>query len=203
MLVDKSSLSTQMHEHQNIKRLGFPRVEDWDNIYRYDQGKFLTEIRNSMIDMDDQTIPQKVKDDIEFTIDMNDGEKHLIEVDVKRNETRVKELKKLRQTKLEESKANDTDFIDSDVLIFYIDALSRPGLARSLPKFYKWLSQFVNGNPDTQAYQFFRYHSVKDNTYLNNHALYYGTMGDFENDTNNVFQFFSDNGFITGLIRDQ
>ena len=202
MTVDKSSLSEELQGRQIIKRLGFPRVEDWESVYRYDQGEFLRKVRDSMIDMNDQNIPQEVKDNVEFTINMADNQKHLLEIDVKRNETRANELKVLRE-KMFQNGGNDTDFIDSDILVFYIDGFSRQSLARSTPKLYKWLSRFVDEDPETDAYQFFRYHDVKDNTYLNNHALYFGTMGEIVDDTNNVFQYFSDKGFITSLIRDQ
>ena len=127
-----------------------------------------------------------------------------MEIDVKRNETRVEELKKIRADFLKSKEGDSTvDVIDHNILIFYIDTMSRPHLERMLPKFYQYLGKFVHNDPDVQAYQFFRYHSVRYNTYENNHAMYYGTMGDFQDDTHNVFKHFSDSGYITALIRDQ
>lgn len=203
MTVDKGSLNENLH-HKDIKTLGFPRVEDWPNSYRIDQWQFLLDIRDRMIDMDDPNVSQEIKDSVEFTIDMSRHDEHLLNIDVKRNETRATELKALRSKVLENAKSDPSiEIVDTNFLIMYIDGFSRPSLKRMLPKFNKYLEQFVEGNSDSQAYQFFRYHNIKDNTYYNNHALYYGIMGDFTNDTNNVFQYFSQNGFVTGLIRDQ
>jgi hypothetical protein len=203
MTVKKDTLAGNLH-HSKTTKLGFPRVEDWDGKYRFDQEKYLLAVRDNMIDMDDPNVSQSIKDEVEFTVDMSRKREHLLELNVRRNETRAQELIKIRKEVLAKAGQNsEVDIIDQNLLIFYVDALSRPNLERMLPKFNEYLGQFVHDDEDSQAFQYFRYHSVRFNTYKNNHAMYFGVMGNFEDDTKNVFQYFSDNGFVTALARDQ
>ena len=201
VIVDSLPLYLQ---NRTIKTLGYPRIEDYDNKYRYDQEAFMWKVREEVIDMDDPQIPEEVKSNIEFTVDLTTPNNHTLNFQVKRNETRVDELKQKRTDFLSKIKDDETvDLIDTDVFIFYVDGLSRTNLKRQLPKFFEWLGQFVDSEDETiDAYQFFRFQTVKENTYKANHAMWYGIEGYIKNDSENLFQNFSNNGYITGFARD-
>ena len=54
--------------------------------------------------MDDPSISQNIKDNIEITVDLQDNEFNKIEIDVKRNDSRVEEIKKIRKQVMEKIK---------------------------------------------------------------------------------------------------
>ena len=96
--------------------------------------------------MDDTEIPQSVKDNIEFVLDVSNSDSHILHVELKKNHARAEEAKKLRAKILEEDKANGNDQrIDKDVLIIYIDNISRPHFHRKLKNLEKWLNQYAEG----------------------------------------------------------
>lgn len=69
MTLHKNTLPKELQD-SHTQHLGFPRIEDWDNINRVDQLQFLSNVRGNMIDMDSSQIDQSVKDSVEFTINM-------------------------------------------------------------------------------------------------------------------------------------
>ena len=90
--------------------------------------------------MDDPDVPQNVKDNIEFVLDVSNDNSHILHVDLKKNYTRSEEAKQLRSKILEEDKVNgNKERIDKDVLVFYIDNISRANFHRKLKKLSKWL----------------------------------------------------------------
>ena len=95
--------------------------------------------------MDDPDVPQSVKDNIEFVLDVSNDNSHILHVDLKKNYTRSEEAKQLRSKILEEDKVNgNKERIDKDVLVFYIDNISRPNFHRKLKKLSKWLGQYAD-----------------------------------------------------------
>ena len=55
--------------------------------------------------MDDPDVPQNVKDNIEFVLDVSNNNSHILHVDLKKNYTRSEEAKQLRSKILEEEKS--------------------------------------------------------------------------------------------------
>ena len=198
------TLPEHLRNKTDLKTLGFQRIENYSNAQRIDNNILMASVRNDVIDMDDPDVPQEIKDSIEFTLNMTDPLKNELNVTLKRNETRAQEQMKLRKKILAKDKAQgNKDRIDKDVFILYIDNLSRANFKRKLPKVSKWLNQFVNSDDDDlELFQFFRYHSVFYNTINNNDALWYGQVGAVEDMSQNVFDEFGRNGYITGLFKD-
>lgn len=186
-----------------MKLLGYPRMENYTHNQRKSTDIFMETVRNGMIDMHDPEVPQAIKDNIEFTLNIEDKEKSEIFINLKKNETRSKQQKILRDQILKEDKRLNRTRVDKNVLILYIDNLSRNNFLRKLPKTSEWLTQFVDApeNP-FELFQFFRYTSVDPHTRLNNNAMYFGEIGPVKNTSNNVFEQFSKNGYITGFFQD-
>ena len=96
------------------------------------------------IDMEDPEVSQNIKDNIEFILDISNEDSHILHVDLKKNYTRAEEAKKIRKKILDDdiSKGN-VQRIDKDVLIIYIDNISRPHFHRKMKKLDKWISQYA------------------------------------------------------------
>ena len=96
--------------------------------------------------MDDPEVPQSVKDNIEFIIDVSHEKSHIIHVELKKNHTRAEEAKQIRNKVLEQDKTNgNNQRIDKDVLIIYTDNISRVHFHRKMKKLDKWLNQYAEG----------------------------------------------------------
>ena len=75
---------------------------------------------------------------------------------------------------------------------------------RNFPETKKTLEQYVDTNgSDIELFQHFRYHSVYLKTHKNNEAMYFGQIGTIHDTSQNVFDKFSENGYITGFYVDQ
>ena len=91
----------------------------------------------------------------------------------------------------------------NNVLILYFDNLSRAHFFRKLPKTAEWISKFVdNQQSQYSTFQYFRYHSAYYNTLYSNDGMYLGEVGPLNDTTQNVFDSYSQNGYITGFFKD-
>ena len=202
MTVIKESLPENLRNRKNMKRLGYPRCEYYSNEIRMKESKLIEEVDKGLIDMDDPSVDEYTKKNIEFIVDLSDEKSHILQIDVKRNNTRVEELKKIREKVLEEDKVNNnTERIDKDVLVIFIDNISRPNFHRKLKKTSRFFNRFANkDDSEYEVFEFFRYHSIETNTFRNYNALFYGLDGYLTTESKNVYQYFSQNGYITGIF---
>jgi hypothetical protein len=191
-----------------IKTIGYPRIEhlNYELIDTSKTNVIIQHIKRNLIDMDDPNVPQETKDNIEFTLNLENPDAHELKIQVKRNQTRVDELKLLREKLIEQRKEESKPPIpDYNVLIFYIDNLSRAHFHRALPKLSAWLSEFTpEKEADLQAVEYFRYHTIGRITSECLNAVFYGQSEiNIKGDAQYVSRFYSDNGFITGIQRDE
>ena len=72
-----------------------------------------------------------------------------------------------------------------------------------MPKTAEWISKFVD-NVDSKftTFQYFRYYSVFYNTLYTNDAMYFGEVGPLTDTNNDIFDSYSQNGYITGFFKD-
>ena len=155
--------------------------------------------------MDDPEISEEVKHNTEFYIDVTDSKKSKIVFELKQNKTRAEEQNKVYEEAMKKEKEEGiyNDRIDKNMLIIYIDNLSRTHFFRKLPKTAEWLSKFVdNEESDFTLYQFFRFHGVYFNTQFSNSAMWYGAIHEVENTSTNIFDSFQRKGYITGFFKD-
>lgn len=205
MVVDKSKWTPELRAKQNLRLIGYGRAENYPNEAKCNEGKYGRMVQADLIDMDDPAVPQEIKDQVEVTIDVSSKHSHKINIDVKRNEERVKELKEIRQKVLEEDVATgNTGRIDHNVIVFYIDHISRANFHRQLKKLSAWLDKFSGAkNPDLEIFEYFRFQSVSKSTLRSNDAMFFGY-----NDANNpdgsqsVYGYYSKNGYVTGAFYD-
>ena len=199
-IVDFNSLPEHIKKNKNLKRLGYPRAEYYSNDIILNANKLAEEVDRGLIDMDNRNVDDSIKDNIEFVVDLSNSESHILNIDLKRNNTRAEELKKIREEVISDDIAkNNTERIDKNLLIFFIDNISRANFHRKLKKTSRFFDQLANNDEsDFEVYEFFRYHSIETNTLRNYNALFYGLDGYLTTESRNVFQYFSKNGYITG-----
>ncbi|CAI2387870.1 unnamed protein product [Moneuplotes crassus] len=196
--------SLQSNEKE-YKKIGYPRVEDYATEVHINQNLFREHVFENYFYMEDPNVSEEVKNNTEFYIDMTNPDEHKIVMEVKPNATRAQEQKELYQTsrKQEEEMGTFKDRIDKNMLILYIDNLSRAHFYRKMPKTAAWLDQYVdNEENEYSAYQFFRYHGVYFNTQFSNSALWFGAVHEVENTSTNIFDSFQRHGYITGFFKD-
>ena len=77
---------------KDIKRIGFPRVENFNMTILLQQDGYRKLVRDNLIDMDDENVPSSIKDNAEMILDLS-GKRHKLEISVKPNKTRAEEQK--------------------------------------------------------------------------------------------------------------
>ena len=114
-----------------------------------------------------------------------------IRIDLKRNETLVKERK-------ENSKKYKVKY--ETILLIYTDAISRRQFLRNFPKTSKLINSYIIDNKKKKekynAFQFMKYISFKDNTKINTLPMFYGTK--LGKGGNHIIKHLKNIGYITG-----
>ena len=183
-------------ELKNAKNFAYPntaRYKLYDMVYHIFHKKVLSE----MIDLDNLNESQK-NDFHEVTVNFNSKYEATINIDIKPNETLIQERRKL----YEENK-NKIKF--DNILILYIDALSREQMFRSLPKTMKYIEQYFikneNKKKDFNLYQFLKYHNFAALTKINALPMFYGkSFSDYN--AVNFGNYYKKYGFITAQTND-
>ena len=200
----KNMIENSQINNENIRKIGFPRSEHMSNKAKLKTRFFIEFVRQNVVDMDDPSVPQAIKDNIEFVVDITESDSDRLTIDVKRNETRCNELKEIRQKVLEEDKLSGIQRIDKNVLILFFDNVSRVNFHRKLKKVVKFFNEISEGeDSEYDAFEFFRYHTIGGTTYISKNGMFHATSELLDTDINNVFKDFSKNGYITGFFIDQ
>ena len=78
-LFDFSNFNASSRTLDKIERIGFPRIEHIDDMDLVDHYRLQTYVRGHMVDMDDPDVPQSVIKGTEFTLNVSDSHKHILE----------------------------------------------------------------------------------------------------------------------------
>ena len=157
--------------------------------------EFQDAIYKNIINMDnftEQSYPNEPQPEVELTFNTttNQGSinMHLI-----RNETLSKERKRMEK---------NSSSLYQNVLIIYLDAISRQNFFRKLNKTVSFLNQFTRydtnkNTKDFTVFQFFKYNTIKAHTLPNIKPMFYGVQYTDTNGTNLV-KYYKEQGFVTG-----
>jgi len=141
--------------------IGFPRMEFAGNENRVDD-KIQKFVFDNLVPLNSLDDPKA--EDLEVFIDQRDKENVHVVMDLKRNETLVEERSKIQK-----------DSIVKNILVLYVDTLSRPRAFKKLKKTMKWFDKFYNKKSDErESYQFLKFHSITPYTQNNVMAAFYG-----------------------------
>ena len=187
------------------KRIGYPLTNKVLNrCKKFSSGKCIFKyVLNNLVDMDNKKILNKYfKNKIpEIQIDFSDHDKGKLIVDIKFNKTLSDERKLIE--KVSEPYSNN-------ILLLYIDSLSRANAIRQLKKTMNFFEKFMDykggfnkkyPNETFHSFQFFKYHSFKGYTFHNYPLLFYGQKNKNRN-KDSITKFLKENGYVTCNVHD-
>ena len=135
-------------------------------------------------------------DDPEIIVDFSQDPSGELLIDLKYNESLSKERKKLE---------NKNNPYSDNILILFLDSVSRAGSIRQLNKTLNFFEMFIsyeggfnenNPNEKFHSFQFFKYHSFEDRTAGNFPRLFYGNRRESKNILR-MSKYFKENGYLT------
>ena len=199
----KYSQSPYINEH--TKRIGYPITNKDPNYFKAHNIRNLYQeyLTKNLVDMDNlEEIKKNYKDNIpevytDFSVN-KDGEMF---INLHYNETLSKEKKKLEK--------NSNPYAEN-IMVLYIDSLSRANAMRKLKKTMKFFEMFssykggFNENSPKEifhTFQFFKYYSFDGQTYGNYPRMFYGSPCEVKNKTR-ITKYLNENGYITGYAND-
>ena len=193
---EKKVLMRYLNESiRNGTRFAFPSSVGYDLKQQKNLFQFNKDMLDSVIDLDQE----KTKNHHEVTLTFDEKDLGHISIDVKKNETLIKEREEIR-------KKLNQNFLYKNILFIYIDAFSRNHFLRKMKETTKFIEQYLydsskENDKERVSFQFFKYHSFSYWTHISVAPMFYGaTMAD-KNGTNLV-KYFKENGYITGMTED-
>ena len=188
--------------NKNTIHIGFPAINKDDKIFQKEISHSLSRyVSKNLIDMGNLTLINSLKNiKPEISIDYSNSKTGEIKVDLNFNKTLSEERKKLERF---------TEPYSTNILILYIDSVSRANSIRQLKKTLKFFEKFMlfrgNHNPNFpsenfHSFQFFKYHSHDFYTPGNYPLLFYGNH---RNETKKyITVYLKKNGYITAYSSD-
>lgn len=184
---------------QTSYNYGFPITTNysWRDESKYDV--FATIIRSRYIDLENKKYmenlnPHQVPEvTLHFDKQTELGKIRMI---MKRNEDLVKERR-------ENIKKEKQPPLVNNVLVVYVDSISRPHFMRKMKRTANWIEKYMkemqgsSSNQPHLAYQFMKYHAFKYFTPPNVNPMFYGQSMFHKNGTN-IIRHFKERGFIIG-----
>ena len=188
--------------NNNTRHIGLPLINKEEKFFSdMDFSTFRNYIRESFVDMNNLTLLNLLNErKPEISIDFSGNINGKMNINLNFNKTLSRERKNLEKL---------TNPYSNNILILYIDSVSRAYSMRQLKKTLQFFEKFIsfqgNFNKDYpneyfHSFQFFKYYSHKYYTAGNYPILFYGR---YRNQTNKYITFYlKRNGFITGYSAD-
>ena len=192
-----NSLSQDYFGVSKLNHFGYPitTVPDKYSMYNTQVLKEYQDLMtHNIIKMDvfnEKNYPNEPYPEVELSFDEK-GHGH-IKINVTKNETLSKERKQIAKNK---------HSLYKNVLILYVDALSRNIFQRKLHKISKYIEPYMIYNlneteKEFTTFQFMKYNTLKGLTIPNIKAMFYG-IGLDESLGINLVKYFKEQGFVTG-----
>ena len=191
------SLSNKFLGISKLNHFGYPMTTHTDKYSMYsvkDLADFQNLINQNIIKMDlynEENYPNEPYPEVEVFFDKNNH--GTIKINVTRNETLSQERKNIAKNKTS---------LFNNVLIVYIDAISRNHFHRKMQKLAKYIEPFMIYNlneaeKEYSAFQFMKYNTLKGLTLPNIKAMFYGVSLD-EGEGVNLVKYYKEQGYVTG-----
>ena len=187
--------------NKNTKRFGYPKTnnEEVGGLDGRDKEVLLNYTYENLLDMDN--ITSDIKYYPEVIVDFTENDRGEMKVNLSYNDTLSKERKKL------EGKISP---YANNVMILYLDAVSRALAIRQLKKTLNFVEKFMSYNgghhekypeENFHSFQFFKYHCFRRFTPGNFPILFYGNKREI-NDIKVINKYFKENGYVTNYCMD-
>ena len=194
--------------NKNTKRFAFPvtNKEPICCVKSYEKFKdyeiYLNYVKKNLIDLDNKNQMNKISKEnfpeIEIDFSNNPFGEMIINLNYNKNLS-------ISRKKLEE-KSNS---YSSNILIIYLDSVSRVNSIIQLKKTMKFIEQFMSYNTSSKnknnkekfhSFQFFKYHAFLGYTGYNYPRIFYGNKAG--KNVVRITKYLKENGFITGMASD-
>ena len=198
----KSSFSPFINNE--TKRFGYPLTnKDPDSIKGKNRKALKNHFLHNLVDMDNKQILDKYffNKIPEVSVDFTDNIQGKIEINIHHD----KDLSKMRKI-LEKN----SDPLFNNVLIIYIDSVSRQNAIRELKKTLEFFEKFMPyqggfnkkyPNESYHSFEFLKYHAFEGCTGINYPLLFYGQKRKIKKKYL-INKYFKENGYITSLAHD-
>ena len=185
---------------KNTKKFGFPLTNKGSIgcLDGLDTDILQTYVVDNLFDLDNNF---KNFREPEIIVDFSKDPLGELDIKIKYNESLSKERKKLENKTIPYSK---------NLVVIYIDSVSRPESLRQLNKTLSFIEKFISFDggfnekyPDEKfhSFQFFKYQSFTGRTAANYPVLYYGNKREAKNIVR-ISKYFNENGYITNYCCD-
>ena len=177
---------------ENATRFAYPSTIDYNLSNQINMVHFNKDTLNAIIDLDSED--PKIHHEVTLEFDKNN--EGTIHIDVQKNETLVQERQEIR-------KNLNKQMLYKNILIIYIDAISRQHFLRKMKETQKFIEQYIydsskENNKERVSFQFFKYHSFSSWTHISVTPMFYGESMVNANGTN-LIKYFKEHGYITGM----
>ena len=192
--------SRSQYVNENTSKFGFPLTNNEEG---QKDGRDDIVLKNytshNLMDMDKNIPPNLNKP--ELIVDFSNDPLGEMKINLIYNETLSIDRKKYEKNTIPYS---------NNILILYLDSISRNNILRKLKKTMKFFEKFVSykgghntkyPNENFHSFQFFKYHSFKDYTGGNYPPLFYGNTYK-AHDFVRITKYLKENGYVTCLAKD-
>ena len=187
--------------NQNTTKIGFPKTTNEEGKLEGKHSNVILQRYSfkNLIDMD-KDIPQNLSQP-EYIVDFSEDPSGKLTINLDFNETLS--LERQQYEKYSNPYSNN-------VLIIYMDSVSRGNSLRKLKKTLNFFEQFIQyegghhpnyPNEIFHSFQFFKYHSFDGLTYENFIKMFYGSRGNSK-DFKRINKYYKENGYITSYAID-
>ena len=197
--------SNSSYINKNTKRFGFPLVNKHPDLLldcNELTNKILSYVKENLVDMDNiDLVNKKYKDNLpEIIVDYTNNPYGEIVINLTYNETLSKERKK---------KEINTNPYSKNIILLYIDSISRAYSIRQLKKtlsFFELFTSYKGGfnkkypSEIFHSFQFFKYHSFNGYTHGNYPLIFYGDRAG--KNIVRITKYFKENGYVTSFSND-
>ena len=191
------SLSNRYFGVSKLNHFGYPITTKSDKYSIYavkDLKDFQDLVTHNIIKMDlynEENYPDEPYPEVEVFFDENNH--GIIKVNLTKNETLSQERRNISENK---------HSIYNNVLIIYIDAISRNHFRRKMKKLSEYIKPFLSYELDEKekeysAFEFLKYNTLKGLTLPNIKAMFYGASLN-ESQGMNLVKYYREQGYVTG-----
>ena len=147
---------------------------------------------NIMAQMKKVTEDQIHKEAYEVVLDQRNNDKKIL-INVFPNQTFIERSKNILNN------PNTTKPLARNILMVFIDSVSRQHFPRKMQKTYKWMENYYrNKTSPLETFQFFKYHTSAPHTVPNMMKIFYGAPYENASTSYPLSQKFKNLGYITG-----
>ena len=197
--------SNKKYINESTKRIGFPLVNKYPDLllnFNEKYNKILNYTKENLVDMDNIDLVNKIykENKPELIVDYTKNKYGEILINLNYNETLSKERRKLE--------INSNPY-SRNVIILYIDSISRAYSIRQLKRTLKFFEHFIHykggfnqkfPSENFHSFQFFKYHSFKGYTFFNYPRIFYGSVAG--KNIIRITKYYKEKGYVTSYSSD-